>query len=126
MLRELSAVVLTAVVSCAACGSDDQPRLSGYGFSCRKSEQCAAHLTCRYTRCRQVCEADTECADGVCLRSAGYAKGVCALKDEAPCADLECADGLACGADGQCRTACQAGSDCAAGDSCAAGVCAPP
>jgi hypothetical protein len=126
VLRWVTLLVLSGAVVCTACGSDDKPRLKGYGFDCSSSDQCAAHLTCRYSRCRQSCDDGTGCDDGVCLKSAVYENGVCAIADETPCADIVCAIGLACGADGTCRPECQSGDDCASGDSCSAGVCASP
>ena len=107
----------------AACGSDEQTRLYGYGFPCAASSECAADLTCRYDRCRQRCDQDADCELGVCLRQAGQTRGVCAQVGEKECSKKTCLTGLTCAADDFCRQQCQSGDDCATGDVCEESAC---
>lgn len=116
---------LLGVALAVACGSEELPRLNGYGFACASSDECAASLTCRYQRCRQGCEEDADCDLGVCLRGAGYSKGVCALSGDQGCADKVCPAGLRCADDGWCRHECQTGADCSSSDACEANACGP-
>lgn len=81
------------------------------GASCVYASDCAEGLGCVGGRCGQVCHEHRDCPlDAECLRTASGTR--CSLRDER----CPCDEGLVCGNDGLCHSAC--------GETCSDGVCA--
>jgi hypothetical protein len=91
---------------------------------CTDDSECDQGLPCRYGRCRQPCESDDDCPEGICISVVGEPDlMICTVSSESGCGATGCPDPLVCAADGNCRTPCGESMPCTDDRVCYDGVC---
>lgn len=115
----LLALLFISLPTCHG-GSSTKPA----GGRCTSTSECESGLTCELERCRQECESDSDCADGICV-AAPDSDGtwVCTVAEESGCTDETCPRLLSCADDGFCRNTCGDTVSCAGDRECVSGVC---
>jgi hypothetical protein len=131
MSRASVVVWLAALVACglAACGEDSklESELATLSGDCLVNSDCASPLVCVFERCHVECITTRDCEGELRCIGAQEPDRVCQLESETPCAtSIDCAEGLICGADGECRDQCQSDAECIGEQLCTKGVCAEP
>lgn len=111
----------------AACDSnvDEKIALAKLAQSCLVNSDCSAPLVCAFEACHAECESSRDCSDGARCVAAARPYKVCQLEEERQCQRTSnCAEGLVCGVDGECRDQCSSDNDCVEGQLCVSGTCA--
>jgi hypothetical protein len=113
--------------SLAACDSNVEEKLAlaRLAQSCLVNSDCAAPLVCAFEACHAECESSRDCDPGARCVAAARPYKVCQLEEERVCERTsDCAEGLVCGVDDECRDQCLTGNDCVEGQRCVSGTCA--
>jgi len=93
--------------------------------NCLVNSDCNAPLVCAFESCHAECESSRDCDDGARCVAAARPYKVCQLEEERACKrSSDCAEGLICGVDGECRDRCQVDTECVEGQLCVSGTCA--
>jgi hypothetical protein len=120
--RHRALIFLFSTLLLAAChgGSTTRPA----GGLCSDESDCDEGLPCRYGRCRQLCDSNDDCPEGICISVVGEPDlWVCTTSPESGCGATGCPDTLVCASDGNCRTPCGESMPCSGGRVCVDGVC---
>lgn len=93
--------------------------------NCLVNSDCSAPLVCAFEACHEECVSSRDCEAGARCVAAARPYKVCQLEEERACGrSSDCAEGLICGIDGECRDRCQADTECVEGQVCVSGTCA--
>ncbi|RYZ02773.1 MAG: hypothetical protein EOO73_30380 [Myxococcales bacterium] len=125
LLRSLAA--LSPLLAALACDSnvDEKIALARLAQSCLVNSDCGSPLVCAFEACHAECESSRDCDAGARCVAAARPYKVCQLEEERACErSSDCAEGLVCGVDGECRDRCLTPSDCVEGQECVSGTCA--
>ena len=128
-VRELGAAlsVGVALALAAGCGQTDDDAIKAAKLSagCVINTDCEDPLVCAFRRCHNECETSRDCTEGQRCVASDRPFRVCQLDDETNCErNSDCAFGMVCGVDGECRDQCGTSRDCIPGQVCTAGSCA--
>lgn len=123
----LLAAAAPLLAALAGCESNvaEKIALAQLAQSCLVNSDCNAPLVCAFEACHAECESSRDCDAGARCVAAARPYKVCQLEEERACArGSDCAEGLVCGVDGECRDQCLTGNDCVEGQQCVSGTCA--
>src|SRR6478736_787640 len=92
--------------------------------ACESHARCDSDAVCAFGLCHDACATSADCARGRCVIT--QSGSACLLDQEMGCVQhSDCPAPLLCGADGQCRNACQTNDNCLNGQLCSlTGECA--
>lgn len=126
-LRVVIASLFPLLAGLAGCESNVQEKiaLAKLAQNCLVNSDCSTPLVCAFEACHAECESSRDCSDGARCVAAARPYKVCQLEQERLCERTsDCAEGLICGVDGECRDHCSNDSECVEGQLCVAGTCA--
>lgn len=126
-LRVVIALTVPLLAALAGCESNVQEKiaLARLAQNCLVNSDCSTPLVCAFEACHAECVSSRDCSDGARCVAAARPYKVCQLEEERLCErSSDCAEGLICGIDGECRDHCSHHSQCVEGQLCAAGTCA--
>lgn len=109
------------------CDSNVEQKLAqtDVGGSCLVNSDCLTPLVCAFKACHAECVSSRDCEDGARCVAAAKPYKVCQLEEERKCErTADCAEGLICGIDGECRDQCQTDNQCVEAQKCVSGTCA--
>ncbi|MDF3068967.1 MAG: uncharacterized protein K0R38_4568 [Polyangiaceae bacterium] len=115
------------LLAALACDSsvDEKIALAKLAQSCLVNSDCSSPLVCAFEACHAECESSRDCDTGARCVAAARPYKVCQLEEERACKRTsDCAEGLVCGVDGECRDQCLTSNDCVEGQQCVSGTCA--
>jgi hypothetical protein len=115
--------VLLVVGALSSCDGDQTPHALASG--CSINSDCVSPLVCAFQRCHNECTSSRDCLGGARCVASDRPFRVCQLSDEIQCrTNADCARGMICGVDLQCRDQCGTDQDCIPGQVCTSGSCA--
>jgi hypothetical protein len=126
-LRIAIALTLPLCAALSGCESNVQEKiaLAKLAQNCLVNSDCSTPLVCAFEACHAECESSRDCDEGARCVAAARPYKVCQLEEERLCERTsDCAEGLICGVDGECRDHCASDSECVEGQQCVAGTCA--
>lgn len=126
-VRAALASVSLLLASQIGCSStvDEQIELAQLAQNCLVNSDCLDPLVCAFEACHTECVSSRDCDDGARCVAAARPYKVCQLESERDCERLsDCAAGLVCGIDGECRDQCVTDNDCVQNQRCVSGTCA--
>lgn len=116
---------LAAVLPSCDSNVDEKIALAQLAQTCLVNSDCNAPLVCAFEACHTECESSRDCDAGARCVAAARPYKVCQLEQERACARTsDCAKGLVCGGDGECRDRCLTDNDCVEDQLCVSGTCA--
>jgi hypothetical protein len=126
-VRATLALALTLLAYQGGCGStvDEEIALATLSQDCLVNSDCSSPLVCAFEACHAECVSSRDCEAGARCVAAARPYKVCQLEEERACArTADCAEGLVCGVDGECRDQCLTENDCVESQLCVSGTCA--
>lgn len=127
-LRLLAAAITPLLVFApSGCDSNVDAKIAQteLGDSCLVNSDCTAPTVCAFKACHAECVSSRDCDDGARCVAASRPYKVCQLEQERQCErTADCAEGLVCGIDGECRDQCQTDGQCVEDQKCVSGTCA--
>jgi hypothetical protein len=126
-LRVALAVTFPLFAGQIGCESNVREKiaLAKLAQNCLVNSDCSTPLVCAFEACHAECESSRDCDEGARCVAAARPYKVCQLEEERLCQRTsDCAEGLICGIDGECRDHCSSDSECVEGQLCVAGTCA--
>lgn len=119
-----SGLLLAALAGCDS-NVEEKIALAKLAQTCLVNSDCSAPLVCAFEACHTECESSRDCEAGARCVAAARPYKVCQLEEERACARTsDCAEGLVCGIDGECRDRCLTDNDCVEDQRCVSGTCA--
>lgn len=126
-LRLFIAITFPLLAGLVGCESsvNEKIALARLAQNCLVNSDCSTPLVCAFEACHAECESSRDCTDGARCVAAARPYKVCQLEEERLCQRTsDCAEGLLCGVDGECRDRCSSDSQCVEGQLCVSGTCA--
>ena len=126
-LRAVIAAIVPLLAGPVGCDSNVQEKLalSHLAQDCLVNSDCSSPLVCAFEACHAECQSSRDCDDGARCVAAARPYKVCQLEEERLCQRTsDCAEGLICGIDGECRDHCSSDNECVEGQLCVSGTCA--
>jgi hypothetical protein len=107
------------VVSTSLAAGCSSPMKIDVGGTCVLNSDCSQGLVCTWGKCHAACHTSADCPPGESCITSSDQSMVCQLPGQTYCIyNHDCAAGLICGMDQQCRKQCQVDVDCPYGQIC--------